>query len=310
MATPGTTPRCWARHTGILACVPSHVEGVVRSVRMGVMPKAPREARAVVPAAATADRPPGRTVDYGEFSVFVPFYAYAGDGVAAIRLDGTLGKSASKFIDTSTAFVRDALAAAVEDPKVASVLLILDSPGGYVAGTEDLADAVRATNEQKPVVAYVEDLCCSAAYWVASQARAIYANAGAFVGSIGVFAVVEDSSKMAEVAGVTVHVISTGPLKGAGAPGAPITDEQLAAWQTEIDDTMSRFESAVRKGRAMTSRQVTEVTTGGTWIADKAKALGLIDGVKPLDVVVAAMPKPRKAKASAADALTRLAEAE
>lgn len=305
MATPGTTPRCWARHTGILACVPSHVEGVVRSVKMGGLPKHVEHKDPVFVAATGVDAP-GEDTGYGTR----PYYSYVGDGVAGIRLDGTLGKAQSKFVDTGTAFVKRALAAAVADPKIASVLLVIDSPGGYVAGTEDLADAVKAADAQKPVVAYIEDLGASAAYWIASQARTIYANAGAFVGSIGVFAVVEDSSKAAEIAGVTVHVIATGPLKGAGAPGAPITPDQLAAWQTEIDDTFARFEAAVKRGRGLTSKGLAEVTTGGVWIASKAKDLGLIDGIRPLDAVVAGMPKPRKPKAAAADALIRLAEAE
>ncbi len=299
--TPGTTPRCWARHTGLLACVPEHVQGVVRSIKAGSMPKYD-EPRVETVAAATSETPPGRRVETMNGTYFIPYYAYVGDGVAALRLDGSLGKVKSKFVDTGTAFVREALAAAVLDPKVASVLLVVDSPGGYVAGTEDLADDVRSVNEQKPVVAYVEDLAASAAYWVASQARAVYANPGAFVGSIGVFAVVEDSSKKAEVEGVQVHVITTGPLKGAGVPGAPVTSEQLDAWQTQVDDTMARFGASVRKGRGMTAAAFDAVATGNIWIASKAKDLGLIDGVRSLGQVVAGMPKPRKNRAAAAAA--------
>ena len=291
MSTPGTTPRCWARHVGALACVPAHVEAVVRAVRLGVIPKHVED---VTPryAAGEGGAPAGEWL--GER--FRPYFSRVGEGVAAIRLDGTLGKAASKFVDTSTAFVRRGLRSALADPAVASILLIVDSPGGYVAGTEDLAADVAAANELKPVVAYIEDLGASAAYWIASQAGRVFANGSARIGSIGVFAVIEDSSKAMEAEGVTVHVISTGPLKGAGAPGAPVTDEHLAAWQAEIDDDFARFAAGIRRGRGMSGKQVEAVSTGGTWGADAAKGLGLIDGVKPLDAVIAGMPKPRRAR--------------
>ena len=293
MPTPGTTPACWASHLGMLACEPQFVRRSVAAVKAGLL----------VPVRAAMDGDGPRAEDPRP-------YVMAGEGVAVMRIDGPTMKGWGKFGEHSTVFTRRALRAAVADKAVASILMVFDSPGGYVAGTNELAAEVAAANEVKPVYAYAEDLMASAAYWVASQARAIYANPTAQVGSIGVFAVVHDASKAAEVAGVTVHVLSTGPLKGAGADGAPVTAEHLAAWQTEIDDTMAHFAAAVRKGRNMTPKGFAEVATGGTWIASKAKDLGLIDAVKPLEAVIAGMPKPRKPRASAADVGIRLAESD
>jgi len=290
---PGTTPSCWAAHMGLLACEPRFARAAVAAVKAGLP----------LPKRAMSD-------DYdGPAAPRAP-YLMVGEGVAQIRIDGPTAKGWGKFGEMSSVFVRKAIRQAASDPAVGSILLVIDSPGGYVAGTDDLARDVAAANEVKPVVAFIEDLGASAAYWVASQARAVYANPTAQVGSIGVFAVIEDTSKAAEVAGVTVHVLSTGPLKGAGAAGAPVTPEHLAAWQTEIDDTMSHFAAAVRKGRNMTPKGFAEVSTGGTWIASKAKDLGLIDGVRTLDATVAGMPKPRRSKAAAVDVAIRLHEAD
>lgn len=302
---PGTTASCWAAHMGLLACEPRFVHGMVRVIRAGV-PMRPLVAALAAGRAAVEGGVPGEWFGEG----FRPYYAMVGDGVAQIRIDGPTAKSFGKFGEMSSVFVRKAIRAASVDQAVASILLVIDSPGGYVAGTDDLARDVAAANEVKPVVAFIEDLGASAAYWVASQAGKVYANPTAQVGSIGVFAVVEDFSKAAEVAGVTVHVLSTGPLKGAGAEGSPVTDEMLAAWQTEIDDTMAHFAAAVRKGRKMSPSAFAEVSTGGTWIASKAKDLGLIDGVRTLDAVVAGMPKPRRSRAESAAAAIRIAEAE
>lgn len=290
MPTPGTTPECWAAHVGgLLACEPRYLRARVEAIRSRLL--APRAFDSVDETRPAPAKP----------------YQVVGDGVAQIRIDGPMMKGWGKFGEYSTVFARRALRAAAQDPAVGSILMVFDSPGGYVAGTQDLADDVAAVNEVKPVYAFAEDLMASAAYWVASRARAIYANEAAQVGSIGVFAVIEDTSAAMEAAGVKVHVLSTGPLKGAGAEGAPVTPEQVAAWQTEIDDTFALFAKAVRSGRQMTPKAFAAVATGGTWIASKAKDLGLIDGVRSLEAAVAGMPKPRKPRAAAADALIRLA---
>ena len=118
-----------------------------------------------------------------------------------------------------------------------------------------------------------------------------------------------DTSKAAELEGVKAHLVTTGPLKGAGADGVPVTDEHIAAWQTEVDAVMEAFGGTVRKGRGMSAAQFSKVATGGIWTAKEAKDLGLIDGVKPLDAVLAAMPKGRRSRAQAADLGIRLAQA-
>lgn len=285
-------PACFQNHMGLMAVESRFLRGALDAIRSGLW-----QPRAMDDWNDGPSSPPP------------PPYAIQGEATAVVRVTGPMAKSAGKYAQTGTAAVRRALRAAVADPKVASVLLICDSPGGYVAGTQDLADDVAAANEVKPVVAYCEDLCCSAAYWVASAASKVYANASAEVGSIGVFMVVYDTSKAAELEGVKAHLVTTGPLKGAGADGVPVTDEHLAAWQTEVDAVMEAFGGTVRKGRGMSAAQFSKVATGGIWTAKEAKDLGLIDGVKPLDAVLAAMPKGRRSRAQAADLGIRLAQA-
>jgi len=99
------------------------------------------------------------------------------------------------------------------------------------------------------------------------------------VGSIGVYAVYYDYSKMAEADGVKVQVIKSGEHKGMGVMGAEITEEQIAAVQEVINDMADNFMKAVANGRSMDIKDVREVATGRTWLADKAKKLNLIDSV-------------------------------
>lgn len=144
-------------------------------------------------------------------------------GVAVLSLSGPMTKRPQSFSDgASTVRMRRQVRQATADPDVTAIALVIDSPGGQVAGTKELADDVAAARARKPVVAYIEDLGASAAYWVAAQADAIYANETAFVGSIGTYCVVQDLSRMAANVGIEVHVLSTGPFKGAGYPGTAV----------------------------------------------------------------------------------------
>jgi protease-4 len=209
-------------------------------------------------------------------------------------------KARSKYGGYSTVDARRQLRAMAQDDRVGAILLHIDSPGGHVAGTKELADDVRAVDEAKPVHAYLEDTGASAAYWVASQARTVAANAMAMVGSLGTFTVLYDLSKAAEMEGVQVHVVSTGERKGAAAPGTPVTDEDLAEARRLVDGFDAFFRAAVREGRGMGSKEASAVWTGAAWLAVEAKGLGLVDRVEPLDTTVERLTAPLRARAAKA----------
>jgi signal peptide peptidase SppA len=225
-----------------------------------------------------------------------------GQSVAVVIIAGTMMKVASSLDGgTSTALARREIRKAADDPAVSGILLHIDSPGGTVSGTADLAAEVRSAGVKKPVYAFIEDTGASAAYWVASQAEKVFANdRTALVGSIGTLAVVYDLSKAAETAGVKTLVFGTGPLKGAGAPGAPVTEDQQAYIRSIVDDAQVSFDEAVRKGRGFSAKQLTAAKTGGVFGATEALSMGLIDGIKSYDAVIAdlAGEARRKSRAS------------
>ncbi len=129
-------------------------------------------------------------------------YAVTEAGTAVIALEGPLTKRPHSlqevFGGLRTVLAARAIRQATQDPNVRSILLAIDSPGGTTAGTADLAGEVRRAAQRKPTWAYASDDCCSAAYWVASQASQIWANETALVGSIGTLLIVEDTSRRAE----------------------------------------------------------------------------------------------------------------
>ena len=211
------------------------------------------------------------------------------EGVAIIQIEGAMMKAESKFGGTSTIRIRQAIRAAVQDPEIDSILLHIDSPGGTVSGTKELADEVLSARQSKPVHAYIEDLGASAAYWVASQCETISANLTAEVGSLGVVAVIYDQSKQFERMGVKVHVVSTGKFKGAGAPGSEISADMLAEVQELVDDLHEVFMTAVLSGRKMERAELDAIADGRVFLASKALKLGLVDAVETVDEMVGRM---------------------
>lgn len=265
------------------AMEPSHLHRFVERLAASVEGANVLEHEAARRAAFPVDEGPGYTVD---------------GGVAVVPVRGVILRTVPGWFAwfdvsaTSTVRTREALSAALDDPSVDGIVLAVDSPGGTVSGLQELADAVHAVRGKKPIVAQVDGLCASAAYWIASQADAIHATADSLSGSIGVYRVAYDYSRMLDAAGVRTNVISSHPLKGAGVFGAPLTDAQREDMQREINGFAALFRDAVQRGRGLSPEAVGAVATGQCWLALDAVALGLVDKVQTMQTTLSdARPK-------------------
>lgn len=209
------------------------------------------------------------------------------NGVAVIDISGTMTKSLTFFQmifgGRTMPDMERQIREATSDNAVNAIMLRIDSPGGTVAGTSDLADAVFAARKRKQVTAYISDLGASAAYYVASQADRIYADADAMVGSIGVYLVIPDYSKMAEADGVKINVVRAGEMKGAGTFGTEVTDKQLAEFQREVDQLNEVFVETVARGRGWSTSKTRALNDGRLHIGQHALKAGLIDGIRSFD---------------------------
>lgn len=208
------------------------------------------------------------------------------NGVATIRIHGVMMKSIPAFLKAwgfggcDIEDARKMLLEATFRDDVRAIVLDVDSPGGDVAGTKDLADEVFAARAKKPVTARASGELCSAAYWVASQAKRISATASTVVGSIGIVTSIVDSSAAAEGEGFKVHVIGSNALKGAGTPGAPVTDEQLAELRALVEKFAGMFTDDIARGRGMKRSEVNAIATGAVWVGADAKGAGLVDEIE------------------------------
>jgi signal peptide peptidase SppA len=191
------------------------------------------------------------------------------DGIGVIAIEGPILRKpdlmARVFLGaTSSEEISEALREAAARPDIKAVFLNIDSPGGTVAGTPELAAAVASLDKQKPVYAFSSGLMASAAYWIASQARAIYATPSAQVGSIGVVQAVVDSSAAIDKAGIKVEVFSVGKYKAMGAPGTALTDDQRELIQSNLAEIAVEFHDAVlSRGRAIPAEAMEGQTFSG-----------------------------------------------
>lgn len=177
---------------------------------------------------------------------------------------------------------------------VSSILIAIDSPGGQVDGTATLADAIKAS--PKRTVALVNDgMACSAAYWIASAANEVYAtHAHSEVGSIGVYATLADFSKYYEEKGIRVEDVyakqSTEKNNGyRNWRAGDSTDfvNRLSA----VADTFINTVKENRNGKL--NEKAADPFKGAVFSAEEAVQIGLIDGIRSYDAVLADLQKPQ-----------------
>jgi protease-4 len=208
-------------------------------------------------------------------------------GVAVIPIHGILGKHLSGMEmmcgGCSVDSVCGMIESACDDELCKAIVLDINSPGGTVTGIPELANCIAECATEKPVYAFTDSECCSAAYWLASQCTAIYATPSSSVGSIGVYVALLDESRALEDAGIKVNAISAGKWKLSGAPFRPLSEDERAMFQAGVDKTYAAFKAAVTSKRQCAD----EVMQGQSFDGDDAVTAGLVDGlVNDIDEVV------------------------
>lgn len=207
-------------------------------------------------------------------------------GIAVIPVFGVITQRASMMSEmsggggASTEKIGAAFAQAMADPGVGAIVLQIDSPGGGVYGVDELATQILKARGPKPIVAIADSMAASAAYWIASAAGELVITPSGEVGSIGVFAAHEDTSRFVDALGVTVSLISAGKYKLEGNPFEPLGEEARAALQSRVDDYYSAFTAAVAKGRGASVSAVRSGFGEGRMVgARDAVRLGMADSV-------------------------------
>jgi len=210
-----------------------------------------------------------------------------GSKVAIIPVQGTVQKRGG-YCSLGTKDLVAHLQAANRDPEISAVVLDIDSPGGQVDGTEEFAQAVALS--QKPVVAYIDGLGASAAYWIASQASTIYINSAStgYAGSLGVLCMSINQTDFLEKQGIKVEILRSSRAKDKARlnPVEPLSDDVRAAVQADLDQIGETFIGAVEKGRAGKLSTKEDVFTGKVYKGSDALKHGLVDAIGSLQDAV------------------------
>lgn len=191
--------------------------------------------------------------------------------------DGVVGPDMVEMIITK-------LQKAEADDNVKAVILRVDTPGGTVYDSDKIAQQVKHTDEQKPVVALMESSATSGGYYISANTRKIVAASNTITGSIGVVAQVVEMDGLYDKLGVKVITITNtqGTVKAMDKLDDP-NSKDYAVLKEVLDDNFDDFVSTVADGRGMSKEQVLKLADGSVYSGTDAKDLGLVDELGGLD---------------------------
>lgn len=212
--------------------------------------------------------------------------------VAVIPVYGLIVPRANLLMRTSGGTSAELLGrdfqAAIADGDVTGIVLDVDSPGGAVAGIDEVASIIRDARGTKPIVAIANHEAGSAAYYIAAQADELVVTPSGSVGSIGCVFLHEDDSHANELAGQQYTLITAGKFKAEASSFAPLTDEARASIQADVDTYYSMFVRAVAKGRGVSVDDVRGGYGQGRMVLAKAALdAGMVDRIDTLDNTIA-----------------------
>lgn len=166
-----------------------------------------------------------------------------------------------------------------KDTKIKGVLLNINSPGGAVPPSIEIAYAIKALKEHKPVVAYASGIMASGSYYASIYANKIIANPGSIVGSIGVIMESANIEELMNTIGVKTQIVKQGTYKEAGTPTREWTPEERAELERLTKDTYDLFIGDVASARGLDIKQSKDYADAHIFSAKRAKDAGLIDRV-------------------------------
>jgi len=233
-----------------------------------------------------------------------------GKRVGVLELNGV--------IEDSQPFIRQ-LRSYKEDDGVQAVVVRVESPGGAVAPSQEIYQALAALRKDKPVVVSMGAVAASGGYYAACGADSVVASPGTLTGSIGVILEFPELEEVLKKVGIRFEVVKSGAHKDIGSPFRPMTEEERRIMQAMVDDVYEQFVEVVSSERNLDPDTVRALADGRVFSGRQALQLGLVDANGSLqDAVDMAgrmcglgdnprTTRPRKTRTSLIDMLTETA---
>lgn len=199
-------------------------------------------------------------------------------GTAVIEAKGVMGVGLTKFDKMTGGMdmeeIADQIDEALANPAVKRIAFRVNSPGGTVLGTPELADKVAML--PVPSMTYVKELMASGGVYAFSQTDHVIASPSAYVGSIGVIMVDESYAEHYKQIGLQLEIFRAGKFKAANVAGEGYTDDMRADEQARIEAMHERFKSVVKRKRSYVRDEDME---GQIFTGEEAAAKGLVTGL-------------------------------
>jgi len=206
--------------------------------------------------------------------------------IARISVIGEISGVSNRFASSNSSYhhywTMQTIDTLIEDPNNKGICLWLDTPGGTVYESDELYLKLMEYKEKtgRPIYAYMRKIAASGGYYAAASADGIFANRNTWTGSIGVsLGTMFDVTGFLEEHGIRATTITTGDNKSMGNIYEPMTDEQIAIYQSLVDEAFDRFVDIVALGRGMSAAEVRKISDGRILTAGQALEAGLIDGI-------------------------------
>jgi protease IV len=199
-----------------------------------------------------------------------PGLSLSGNQIASLNLEGVISDSRD-FVDQLKDYGKRSA--------VKSVVIRINSPGGGVAASQEIYEAIKKfrAETKKKVVVSMGSVAASGGYYAACGADKIFANPGTITGSIGVIAEWYNYGDLLRWAKMQDVVIKSGTFKDAGSGTRPLTDEEKVYFQSLISNMYNQFVATVASSRNMKDEDVRKLADGRVYTGQQAKADGLVD---------------------------------
>ena len=209
-----------------------------------------------------------------------------GARIGIVEAKGTIGEAAPAGIDSDK--IVKLLKKYEKDDDIKAIVLRVDSPGGAVAPSQEIYDAVKRIKARKKVVVSMGGMAASGGYYISAPADRIFAEPGTLTGSIGVIFLHFNVRGLLEWAKIEETTLKSGKYKDTLSPFRPIQETDREEIQSISDDVYSQFVQAVAQGRGMPEARVREIAEGRIYTGKRAKELKLVDELGGFDDAVAA----------------------
>ncbi len=225
-------------------------------------------------------------LDYAEANAAADLLKSMENQVAIIYAQGEITNGEGGLNQVGEISIRKAFKTALEDDAVKAIVLRVDSPGGNALTSDLIWREVELAKKKKPVVVSMGNYAASGGYYISCGADRIFAEASTITGSIGVFGVLPNFSKVANNLGVHAQTVSTHDNGAEYSLFQPMQDKTRNVITQSVEQVYGVFVSRVAQGRKLSPEAVDAIGQGRVWSGTDAQRIGLVDEIGGLDAAV------------------------